>query len=693
MDGIVANAAIVQEAITRVNNNKVTDGRSGIREQNVVMGLGTGGLNARYALANLTKNFPNIPTETRLLITHDAPHRGANIALGLQLCTRMLGNYNYFGTTTRQIFPEYDETIRLYESNIMSDILFYRSTGTQSYVENSFIDNIYQPMVNYNSPYKFVATSLGNECANKLFTGQRTFMEMNTGIAIHLKLKIMFGLVSAKLFSVYYESGIKCKSVPEPSYSSREIAAVKSYFKFKLFKWLQVAKTGYDESFNAPYSLKAYDGVPGSKIDLLTFNDLEAFNELVKVGGFLNSVTPALNAALIYAKIKKTIENIQTVFDIATAWKKFWGISVGIGIDNSNSAGIYDTEFTYLPVGSALDVSPFNANTFTEKYVNGVNQNYPSKSNNFIAQETIQSQALYNNASMRFTARNSQWLFNEMENLNNNLNCSNECSNPYYIKGDDAFCTSATYFIPGLPRGATVTWVATPSGLVTPSTNGNQVTLQRISTSFGLLTLTATINNACGGSSITVFKNDIIVAHKPITGIYYNPNFSTGILSSGQSVCSGTVRLAIDEAPQTTYTWQMIFGSAPFVAFGSYVDVTLAENENVSFLITATNQCGSISRTVNITADDPSCGGGFYRFSASPNPTTGDVQIEATGTDKTTTIKEIQVTDKFGNVKKIIKLSTNPKKHKISIADLPADTYIIRIYDGKTWTSKKVIKS
>ena len=79
-DDIVRNAAVVQEVINRVNANKVNDNRFlNIRQQNVILGLSMGGLCARYALANMTKNFIATPTETRLLLTHDSPHRGANV--------------------------------------------------------------------------------------------------------------------------------------------------------------------------------------------------------------------------------------------------------------------------------------------------------------------------------------------------------------------------------------------------------------------------------------------------------------------------------------------------------------------------------------------------------------------------------------------------------------------------------------
>lgn len=116
-DGIVRNAAVVQEVINRVNANKVLDDRfSNIRQQNVVMGLSMGGLCARYALANMTKNFPGTPTETRLLITHDSPHRGANVPLGLQYMIRMLGDAQLFGTNVYDIYPDYDDAIRVLDA-------------------------------------------------------------------------------------------------------------------------------------------------------------------------------------------------------------------------------------------------------------------------------------------------------------------------------------------------------------------------------------------------------------------------------------------------------------------------------------------------------------------------------------------------------------------------------------------------
>lgn len=70
------NAALLVELIKRVNSAKVGT------EQLVVIGPSMGGLVARYAL--LSMESAHVPHNTRLFISFDAPHQGANIPLGDQ---------------------------------------------------------------------------------------------------------------------------------------------------------------------------------------------------------------------------------------------------------------------------------------------------------------------------------------------------------------------------------------------------------------------------------------------------------------------------------------------------------------------------------------------------------------------------------------------------------------------------------
>jgi hypothetical protein len=85
-DDILRNAKLLEEVINWVNNNKVPGA-----DANVVMGISMGGLVSRYCLASMTKRSLN--PQTRLLITHDSPHRGANIPLAYQHAIFGLQNF------------------------------------------------------------------------------------------------------------------------------------------------------------------------------------------------------------------------------------------------------------------------------------------------------------------------------------------------------------------------------------------------------------------------------------------------------------------------------------------------------------------------------------------------------------------------------------------------------------------------
>ena len=73
---IRANALLLEKAIKWVNQHK-TSGNA-----NVVLGQSMGGLIARYCLCDMERR--RIPHDTKMYISHDAPHRGVNISPGLQ---------------------------------------------------------------------------------------------------------------------------------------------------------------------------------------------------------------------------------------------------------------------------------------------------------------------------------------------------------------------------------------------------------------------------------------------------------------------------------------------------------------------------------------------------------------------------------------------------------------------------------
>ena len=75
-DYIERNAMLLVELIKFINNSKVGN------EKNIVIGPSMGGLISRYALGYMESQ--NIDHETRLYISFDAPHVGANVPIGFQ---------------------------------------------------------------------------------------------------------------------------------------------------------------------------------------------------------------------------------------------------------------------------------------------------------------------------------------------------------------------------------------------------------------------------------------------------------------------------------------------------------------------------------------------------------------------------------------------------------------------------------
>lgn len=75
-DYIQRNAFTLVELINTINSQKVGS------EPNVVIGPSFGGLVARYALRYMEQN--SLVHDTRLFISFDAPHQGANVPIGIQ---------------------------------------------------------------------------------------------------------------------------------------------------------------------------------------------------------------------------------------------------------------------------------------------------------------------------------------------------------------------------------------------------------------------------------------------------------------------------------------------------------------------------------------------------------------------------------------------------------------------------------
>jgi triacylglycerol esterase/lipase EstA (alpha/beta hydrolase family) len=84
-DDIFHNAQLFEEAMERINGM-----RNSIHDKNYVIGIGMGGLVARYALKNMEQQGK--VHDVCKYISINTPHKGANIPIGLQALVRYIQN-------------------------------------------------------------------------------------------------------------------------------------------------------------------------------------------------------------------------------------------------------------------------------------------------------------------------------------------------------------------------------------------------------------------------------------------------------------------------------------------------------------------------------------------------------------------------------------------------------------------------
>jgi hypothetical protein len=176
-DDITRNAKMFAEVLRWVNARKENNA-SGVREENVVLGLSMGGLVARYGLAEMEKNrragVANNNHEVRMLITHDSPHRGANVPISMQSLVETFRPVVY----AADILLKPLNIANMMDNPANKQMAIYRTVpigalalGNILYQKNTWLDETYRPMVTFPAaapaPYQFIALSNGSECGTR----------------------------------------------------------------------------------------------------------------------------------------------------------------------------------------------------------------------------------------------------------------------------------------------------------------------------------------------------------------------------------------------------------------------------------------------------------------------------------------------------------------------------------------------
>nr|MBC7613600.1 T9SS type A sorting domain-containing protein [Pseudopedobacter sp.] len=347
--------------------------------------------------------------------------------------------------------------------------------------------------------------------------------------------------------------------------------------------------------------------------------------------------------------------------------------------------------FSFIPTTSSLDIgggaTTLNSSDFLRVYSASTPPASPKQTpfaNFIVARQNVASA---NEDHISFTARNADWAGNEITtNLNNSappiVDCSYLCNGVLQIQGPTQFCTSATYTIPNLPNGASVSWSANPSSIISLNPSGSSVNANRLSD--GIFTLTALISSSCGNIAITKSSIQIGTAKPQNLQVAYDvpPRRVTFYCNEVSRATSYVWYLNGNQVATSTTNTVVISQSIMPCGTGYYVGVE------------AVGLCGNSQQTY-MWYDAP-CSGSF---SYSPNPTSSTLTVsynDPSAKNNVYTTKEkidfsTKLFDKEGKVLISGVNQTAANEIILDVSKIANGTYYLHILQGKQTLKKQII--
>lgn len=598
-DYIQRNAYVMEKVIKYVNEQKALAGSS---EPNVVLGQSMGGLIARYALKGM-EDDPDLDHDTDLYISHDSPHQGAHIPLGLLYLARHVG-----------------------------DILLQTPLGTYNFeIENtgnfSLLDisdlldapAVRQMLINYVDANLSHTTSYNTTWQSQLKTRGYPQQTRNIALSNASHCAETQGLTSNELIADITFDGGTDTLVDLVLFVTGLGSLVGDFFDDSptfLLGFLP-GKTSLEGDFQA----KAFPSTGTANIYYGKLTYEKTLLWLVPIRRTLS---------------QRTFNSVGNLFldnypgGVNPVGSNFMGSDYESGVLGYYNYDVsFNPNFDFIPATSALDVGSGNTTLLPSDYLKVYSANNPptgSKTIPFVNFTTSFNTNSINDPHISFNSLNGDWLAEELDaDANTDIfDCSFVCST-LNISGSDNLCSSQTYSVQS--GSATVTWSANSSKInFSNSTTGQVLVSPASSSTRGIVTLTATISSPDCGS--TTISKDIYVG-KP----YAN-------LPQAENICTNQFPMNHYELPASegAESYRLV-SSSPNLTIGGMNEVTYFDAPAlIDFISTSpgtylvelftTNGCGESRGAMYITSEN--CGlGGPGGFNVHPNPTSSEVTIEA----------------------------------------------------------------
>jgi hypothetical protein len=475
-----------------------------------------------------------------------------------------------------------------------------------------------------------------------------------------------------------FDMQITCNAQPDSGITTQQYAGSISYTKY-LFGLIKIKSYLTNMTETSDPNTLPYDYFPGGYYPI-QLNPADV-NQSSNIGYAVNP--NLLGNPFVLA------QNPDSVFNAYVA--EFLPYNVQLNA--------FQPSFCFVPVTSSLDIGKGTAvlskADFLTDYMQG-RPPLPIKNTPFSDFITAYNGTTADNEMhIDIRPRNGDFVAAKLTGGTKPYDCSDCIVDNVVIDGPSIFCSGGTYAIDNFASDYTITWTASPSGIVTiNSPNNSQTTLTRLKD--GQITLKASIFRPQCGTYIT--RTTTVAVGAPVGNITikelgqtceYDVNFST--TENGSSYLwstngsTYTSNIPILEVGQTGTIWAQVSNACG--------NISVSRPYNIQRPVNGAN-CnarpewyGEVDSSTKTNTD--------FSLNIYPNPSINNLNVILKGTQsgeiQTQMIKEIDIFNAFGSMVKSEKFSNN-QNININLSNMLAGEYILKVFDGVTWKVEKFTK-
>ncbi len=673
-DYIERNAYLLEKLITLVNTIKTGNGST---EKNVIIGTSMGGLVARYALRDMEQN--NVSHDTRLFISDDAPHWGANVPVAYQAMVQYIapwqiinvgGSFPSYTISYSDMFPDAINGVTIFNSPAAKQMLIqrYNLSGNTLTADNSTHNNFMTELNNMGWPINCRNIVLSNGACN----GTLTFPDNNNNfLTINGSQSWSYfgGLLRSLALSIGGIPGVS--SIIAPGVPVRNLSLTVQF---------PLSLVSTSSSLNFDFGAWA---VPATGTTLIFKGNVYIKRKILFIA---NSTSYILKCNVNSTSDMLPLDNAPgSKYDITLFGVNANSVNAQLQsqIGSWVSLNVNQKQFCFVPTVSSLALTNAQQNLRTSLCSN-IPCLLSSGVKDYYAPQT-------NQIHISYTTDNSNWILQQQAA---SYNCTQVC---VAINGDNTICsTSNAYTLSNLPAGIPVAWSLSSNIATVNTPSSSQTTLSRFKNLNGAVVLTANIANGC--SSNNVFTKSVQVGTLPVP-TYVSAD--RGIVHNGDIFVHNTIYLFSSDgdtwyAPSTT----IISGQGTNQLTDRVPDVPSPTSPNLNFTmqVSKNNACGTsnpLILTLAVTAANtlqgrPAEGSQLTEVQVFPNPAHTMLTINIPPDSLNNVTANIIMHDITGKeVKSFVTVNQN---NTINIEGLANGTYTVEIISGKKRIVRQIVK-